>query len=254
VVEVAPDEVADFLHPLPVEAMWGIGRPTAGKLHRLGLTTVGDLASAPADLLRRAFGPHAGRLLTELAWGRDPRRVSPSARERSVGSQETFRADTEDPATIRRELLRMAARTASRTRKAGLLGRTVTISIRFADFTTISRSATLSSPTDVTGEIHAEAVRLYEQLTGRGQPGAGGRAVRRVGVRLESLVPRERGWQQPELTAPEYGWHEAERAVDRAVSRFGPAAVQRASLAAGAAGRGFGHGEADVEQPPVTRG
>jgi DNA polymerase-4 len=224
VCEVPPDGVVAFLHPLPVEAMWGIGQSTADKLHRMGLFTVGDLAATPRDTLRHAFGPHAGIMLAELAWGRDARRVTPSERERSVGSQETFGADTDDPEVVKRELLRMAARTASRLRKARMLGRTVAISIRFANFATVTRSATMSSPTDVTDEIYGQAVALYDRL------GASRARVRRVGVRVENLVPAERAYRQPELTAPERGWREAEQAIDLAVGRFGPAAVQRAAL------------------------
>jgi DNA polymerase-4 len=224
VCEVPPDRVVAFLHPLPVESMWGIGQSTADKLHRMGLFRVGDLAATPRDTLQHAFGPHAGIMLAELAWGRDARRVTPSERERSVGSQETFGADTDDPEVVKRELLRMAARTASRLRKARMLGRTVAISIRFANFATVTRSATMSSPTDVTDEIYGQAVALYDRL------GASRTRVRRVGVRVENLVPAERAYRQPELTAPERGWREAEQAIDLAVGRFGPAAVQRAAL------------------------
>ena len=145
-LEVAPDGIEAFLHPMPVEAMWGVGLPTAEKLHRLGVQTVGDLAHTPRGTLRRAFGPHAGGGLVELAWGRDPRRVVPQVPERSVGSQQTFAADSTDTQVIRRELLRMADRTASRMRKQRVLGRTVSISVRFADFTEVNRSTTVSEP------------------------------------------------------------------------------------------------------------
>jgi DNA polymerase-4 len=148
-LEVAPDGVEAFLHPLPVEAMWGVGVSTAEKLHRLGLQTVGDLAHTPRSTLRRTFGPHAGAMLAELAWGRDTRRVVTQAPERSVGSQQTFAADSTDTQVIKRELLRMADRTARRMRKQRVLGRTVSISVRFADFAEVTRSATMPSPTDV---------------------------------------------------------------------------------------------------------
>jgi DNA polymerase-4 len=82
----------------------------------------------------------------------------------------------------------------------------------------------MSSPTDVTDEIYGQAVALYDRL------GASRTRVRRVGVRVENLVPAERAYRQPELTAPERGWREAEQAIDLAVGRFGPAAVQRAAL------------------------
>ena len=224
-VEVTPDRVLDFLHPMPVEAMWGVGLPTAEKLHRLGIFTVGDLAHTPRGAMRQTFGPHAGGGLIELAWGRDPRRVVPMVPERSVGSQETFGRDTCEPEVVKRELLRMADRTASRMRKQRMLGRTVSISVRFADFTDLTRSATMPTPTDVTEEIYHEAVALYDRL------GLGRARIRRVGVRMEQLVEVSRAYRQPRLTDPERGWREADQAVDAAVRKFGSGAVQRAVLA-----------------------
>ncbi len=223
-LDVPPTQVVGFLHPLPVEAMFGVGEATAEKLHRLGVFTVSDLAHTPRQTLRRAFGPHAGAGLHHLAWGRDGQRVVTSEPERSVGSQETFGRDTDDPDVVRRELLRMADRTAGRMRAAGLVGRTVTVSVRFANFTELTRSATLPTPTDVTGEIYAGALGLYERL-------ALDRArIRRIGVRVEGLISLDRAYRQPRLTDPERGWPEAEQAVDAAVGKFGPAAVQRAVL------------------------
>jgi len=223
-VEVPPRGVAAFLHPLPVEAMWGVGPSTARRLHGLGLETVGDLAQTPVPTLRQTFGPHAGRMLHELAWGRDGRRVVPTEPERSVGSQETLGRDTDDPAVVRRELLRMADRTAGRMRRAGLVGRTVSISIRFADFTELTRAATLPMPTDVTEEVYAAALALYERL------GLGRARIRRVGVRVEHVTAAAQAYRQPQLTDPDRGWQEADQAVDAAVRKFGPAAVQRLAL------------------------
>jgi DNA polymerase-4 len=223
-VEVPPGEVVAFLHPLPVEAMWGVGQPTAAKLQRLGIETVEQLAHAPLGSLRTAFGPHAGRMLQELAWGRDRRRVVPMEPERSIGSQETLGRDTDDPEVVRRELLRMADRTATRMRKAALVARTVSISVRFADFSELTRSATLSTPTDVTEDIYLSAAALYDRL------GLDRARIRRIGVRAEGLVPARRAERQPQLTDPERGWQEADEAVDAAVRKFGPAAVQRAAL------------------------
>jgi DNA polymerase IV len=223
-IEVWPERVGAFLHPLPVEAMWGVGNATAQKLHRVGIYTIGDLAHTPRGSLRPIFGPHAGGMLSELAWGRDRRRVTPQEPEHSVGSQETFRRDTDDPDAVRRELLRMADRTAHRMRKQQKVGRTITISVRFADFTELTRSATLASPTDVTVEIYAQALELYERL------GVERARIRRVGVRVEHLIDRHRVYRQPQLTDPERGWREADLAIDAAVGKFGPAAVQRAVL------------------------
>jgi len=223
-VEVPPDRVEAFLHPQQVEAMWGVGPATASRLHGLGLQTVGDLARTPLATLRQAFGPHSARLLHDLAAGRDRRPVVPTEPERSVGSQETMGRDTDDPDVVRRELLRMADRTTARVRRAGLVGRTVSVSVRYSDFTEVTRSVTLATPTDVTTEVYAAAVALYERL------GPGRLRVRRVGVRVEGVTPARQACRQPQLTDPEHGWPDADQAVDAAVARFGPAAVQRLAL------------------------
>lgn len=223
-VLVRPTEVVEFLHPLGVEKMWGVGEATAAKLHQLGLFTIADLAHTPRATLQRAFGAHQGSLLHDLAWGRDARRVVPDSQERSIGSQETFSRDTDDPQLVRTELLRLSARTASRMRRAGLLGRTVTVSVRFSDFTTITRSGTLASPTDVTDEVFECAWRTFGRLNLQ-------RArIRRVGVRVEGLVEAAEAFQQLPLDAPDRGMREVELVADEVVTRFGPAAVQRASL------------------------
>ena len=226
-VEVCPDGVCDFLHPLPVEAMWGVGPATTAKLHRLGIITVGDLARTPVPALRPRCGPRAGAGLHALAWGLDASPVIASTRERSVGAQETLAVDTDRPAEVRRELLRMADRVARRLRAAGLLGRRVVLSLRFADFRELTRSATLDSPSDVAAEIHAAVVTSYDRL------GLDRARIRRVGVRVEGLIEAGRAHRQPQLTDPVLGWREAEHAVDAAADRFGVGTVQRAALARG---------------------
>lgn len=225
VVEVVPERVVDFLHPLPVEAIWGVGEATAEKLHRYGIQTVRDLAHTPRQTLQRAFGDGQGGLLFDLAWGRDERSVlSREPREHSIGCQETFGRDTDDPAVLTGQLLKLAERAAFRMRRAGMLGRVVTLSVRFADFRTITRSATLPGPTDVTGDIYDQAVMLLGKLKLE-RP-----RVRRLGIRVERLVARDEAYQQLPLDAPDRGWREAEQAADRLVLRFGPGAVQRARL------------------------
>ena len=125
---------------------------------------------------------------------------------------------------IVRELLRLTDRVTTRMRVAGVAGRTVTITVRFADFTTITRSRTLAEATDVTQEIFREAVRSYDAL------GLQRARIRLVGVRLEGLVPRERVQRQLVLGQREHGWSEADRAADRVTRRFGTDAVRPASL------------------------
>jgi len=221
---VPPDEVVAFLHPMPVERMWGVGAATAERLHRFGISTVADLAQTPVDTLVRAFGQHQGALLANLAWGRDARPVVGREPERSIGSEQTFAVDVGDPDQLRRELLRMAEKTASRLRAAGQLARTVTLTIRWADFTTITRSATLPTPSDVTADLHGQATTLFDRLLPLRQ------RVRLVGVRAERLVAADEAHVQPSLDAPDLGWREAEQAIDQAVARFGAGAVQRAAL------------------------
>jgi len=224
-VEVPPAGVISFLHPIGVEKIWGVGPATASALHRLGLHTVGDIAHTPRSTLQRALGAQLGAQLHDLAWGVDARRVIARERERSVGSQETFGKDTDDVALIEDELLRVASRVASRMRAARVLGRTVTVHVRFADFRVVQRSATLRGPTDATGEIHSSAVKSLRAMRLE-RP-----RIRRVGVRVEGLVDADSAYQQPMLGEPDRGWREAERAADAAVARFGPKAVQRATLA-----------------------
>src|SRR5690606_11901849 len=116
---VPRDGVVAFLHPLPVGALWGVGERTEQTLTRLGLRTVGALAAVPVSTLQRALGPALGSHLAELCWGRDPRTVVPDEPERSIGSEETFARDVDDPAVVHRELLRLSGRTAERLRAAG---------------------------------------------------------------------------------------------------------------------------------------
>jgi len=221
VVPVA--EVVTFVQQLPVGALWGVGEKTEEHLGRLGLVTVADIAHTPEATLRRALGA-TGSHLHDLAWGRDPRRVEPVHREKSIGADETFPVDVDDPAYIRRELLRLSQKTARRMRSAGLVGRTISIKVRFADFTTITRSKTLRDPTDVSQEVYAIAVSLYDAL------GLQRARLRLVGVRVEGLVKAATAPVQPTLDEPEHGWRDADRALDRAVARFGSGSVGPASL------------------------
>ncbi len=141
-----------------------------------------------------------------------------------MGAQETFGRDTDDREVIARELLRLTAKVTRRMRTAGVAGRTVSITVRFADFTTITRARTLAEATDVTQEVYQAALRLYDAL------GLQRARIRLVGVRVEGLLPRERVHRQLVLGEREHGWSDADRAVDRAALRFGSAVVGPASL------------------------
>jgi len=221
-------QTLDFLHPLPVAALWGVGERTAETLHRLGLRTVHDVAHAPVSMLRSGLGAALASHLHELAWARDPRRVTPEHVEKSIGAETTFDVDVADPEIIRRTLLALATKTAARLRRGDQTGRTVAIKVRLADFRTLNRSRTLAVPTDVAREVFETAWALFEAL----RPGD---RIRLVGVRVEGLVAAEGSPRQLTLGAPERGWREAEQAADAVVSRFGHGAVRPASLLSGPA-------------------
>jgi DNA polymerase-4 len=230
-----PSAVTTMLHPLDVGELYGVGEKTRELLHRLGLVTVGDVAHTPVRTLQRAVGAHLGRHLHDLSWGVDDRQVVARTSggyfgvlggdpDKSMGANETFAHDTDDRAAIVRELLRLTDRVTGRMRVAGVAGRTVTITVRFADFTTITRSRTLPEATDVTQEIYRAAVRSYDAL------GLQRARLRLVGVRVEGLVPRERVHRQLVLGERDRGWPDADRAMDRVVRRFGAGVVRPASL------------------------
>jgi DNA polymerase-4 len=222
---VPRDQVLEFLHPLPVSALWGVGEQTGQVLARLGLRTVGDIAQTPLATLQRELGAAAGAHLASLAWGRDDRRVVAAAPDKSIGAEETFPTDVDDPEVIRRELLRLSGRTARGLRASGSLARTVVIKIRLANFTTITRSRTLPEPTDVARKIYATACALYAAS------GLDSRArLRLVGVRAAGLVPAARTARQLAFGERPASWRDAEKAVDRIAGRFGPDSVRPAAL------------------------
>ncbi|HYN68221.1 MAG TPA: DNA polymerase IV [Ornithinibacter sp.] len=223
-VVVPRDEVVPFVQQLPVGALWGVGERTEEALVRLGLRTVADIAHTPLATLVRGLGDATGHHLHELAWGRDPRPVEREQREKSIGSDQTFDYDIDDAAEISRRLLALSERTAGRLRAAGLTGRTVTLRVRFSDFTTITRSRTLREPTDSGRAIHEAAVGLFDAL------GLQRARIRLVGVRLEKLVEAAHAPIQGVIGEPEHGWRDADKAVDRARSRFGSGSVRPASL------------------------
>jgi DNA polymerase-4 len=219
------DRVLEFLHPLPLSALWGVGEKTSQTLTRLGLRTVGDIAATPLATLERDIGKAAAAHLHALACGKDDRAVESSVREKSVGSEETFEVDVSDPAIVRRELLRLSRRTARSLRSSGYAARTVVVKLRKADFTTITRSKTLPEATSETQRIYATACALYASSGLSGQA-----RLRLVGVRASGLVPAAGAATQLALGERGTSWHDAESALDKITGRFGPDAVRPATL------------------------
>ena len=223
---VAPGEELAFLHPLPVERLWGVGPATRAKLDRLGVTTVGDLADLPLEAVTSTLGDAVGRHLHALARGVDDRPVEPDQATKSIGHEETFPHDHHERGSLQREVVKMADAVAARLREHGLAARTVTLKVRFGDFQTITRSTTLETPADA-GPVIARAAHL---LLDGVDPAPG---VRLLGVSGSGLVDGatrqlalfdETGEAGP-------GWDEASVAIDSIRERFGDTAIGPAVLA-----------------------
>ena len=223
VVEVAAGDELDFLHPMPVWALWGIGPVTEKRLLALGVTTVGELAAVPADALERYLGVAAGRHLSELARGIDDRPVEPVLEAKSIGHEETFTTDLWDRADLHRRLHRMVDASATALRKAERSARTVTVKLRFGDFSQITRSHTLDGPVDASPAIAAVASALLDGVDV-------GKGVRLLGVSLSGLTDPGAGTQLrldfgPEAAAPPTGTPDSVAgASDRVPAAPGPAA------------------------------
>jgi DNA polymerase-4 len=221
-LEITSDRILTFLHPLPIQAMWGVGPKTAEVLERLGLRTIEDIAKLPRTTLIRALGEANGASLYELAWGRDYRDVTPEEPDRSISAAETFPQDLDNPEEILTEFLRLTERATARLRDRDLFAKTISIKVRFADFSTINRSKTLPLPIDSTHDVYEVVKGLYQALRIE-------RArLRLVGVSLENLS--EGAPHQMMLGEREVGWRQAEGAMDQARARFGKGSVRPARL------------------------
>ncbi|GAA1670399.1 DNA polymerase IV [Glycomyces endophyticus] len=207
----------EFLHRLPVRAVWGIGEKTAEKLTRLGMRTVGDLARLDVDSLASSVGTASAEHLYALARNIDPRPVSPERVEKSISNETTFGHDAPDAAVWGPVLLELSRKVASRARAAGWAGRGVTVKIRFGDFRTITRSRMLAAHTDVGREIYDAAREMADA--------AATAPVRLIGVKLDHLVESASVGRQVALGEPEHGWRDIETVMDRATAKFGKGAV-----------------------------
>ncbi len=183
----------EFLAPLPVGKLWGVGKVTQGALNRIGVHMIGDLSRVPPEDLERRFGKH-GVLLHELSLGIDEREVIPEREAKSIGREETYDEDLADLSSIRGELLSLSDRVASRMRSHGLKGKTVTLKVKYHDFTLITRSVTLDASTDDGGEIYGSVLPLLAKTE------AGRRPVRLLGILLSGLAGRADGllFREPE--------------------------------------------------------
>ena len=226
VLEVDPEKMLEFLHPLAANEIWGVGPKTNELLEKMGLFTIADIANTPRSTLIRVLGQANGSSLYELAWGRDYRDVITEHIEKSISASQTFDVDLYQPEEILKEFLRLTEKSADRLRERGLAASTISIKVRFADFKTISRSKTLDLPTTGTQEIFEVAKSLYLALR------LDRVLVRLVGVSLDSLVENDDVTQMV-LGERTSSWQQADRAIDRVKAKFGRSSLRPARLVDG---------------------
>ncbi|MDQ3871927.1 MAG: DNA polymerase IV [Chloroflexota bacterium] len=218
-VVVQPGQEAQFLAPLPIERLWGVGAHTRAALAEYGVGTIGDLAVLPEDVLTRRFG-RQGALLRERASGFDPSPVADESDAKSVSHEHTFGVDTNDWETIERTLLALSEGVAGRLRAGRVKAATIGVKVRDADFETRTRQRTLAEPTDLTEPIWRTAVALA-------RPQVRGIRVRLVGVVGSHLVQRE---QLSLFGSDDARRRQAVAAEDAIRRRFGERAITRARL------------------------
>ena len=222
---VPPGEELAFLHPLPVERLWGVGDVTARKLHNLGITTVGEVARLEEPALIAIAGRAMGRQLHALAHNRDPRRVRPRVRRRSIGAQRAMglRSYTTWSA-VDATLVALVDRVTRRMRQADRVGSTVVLRMRFSDFTRATRSHTLPYPTAETAAV-LFAARL---LMAGAMPVIERRGLTMVGIAVTNLADGRA--VQMRLRVDRHGDADLDAAVDEVRERYGSQALIRAVL------------------------
>ncbi|MBW2018018.1 MAG: DNA polymerase IV [Deltaproteobacteria bacterium] len=177
---VPPDRVREFLNPLPIKKMWGVGKVMQQALMRLNVRTFRDLSQVPLKVLEKEFGKR-GLMLHQLSMGIDDREVIPDHEMKSIGHEETFSQDILDMNTAKKKLLYLANKVAYRMRKKEAAGKTVTLKVKYSDFRQVTRSKTLPKSTDDGFEIYSIVCRLLEKTA------VGKRPVRLLGISLSQL-------------------------------------------------------------------
>jgi len=215
------EETLTFLHALPVRALWGVGEATHAALESLGVATVGDLAALDPLSLEARIGVSNGSHLAALARGEDPRRVVPDTAAKSVSVSETYETDLTSKGQVDTELLRLCDRLGGRIRRSGLAGRTISLKVRYSDFTTISRSITLAHPTRNPYELQRVLTLLTPKVDWN-------RPVRLLGVEIGTLAdsgsPRQLSTDEPAR------WEDLADIVEQIRDRYGSTAIGPARL------------------------
>jgi len=227
VFEVPVGRERAFLAPRPVGDIWGVGPATLSRLSRSGIATIGELAEFPLERLEKVVGQAHARHLHSLANAVDPRPVASESTVKSMSREETFARDVYTHEALGAELAVLSDSVAARLREAGVAGRTVTVKVRFGDFSTITRSHTLAGSVD-SGVVLARAAKRLLQAVDVA-PG-----VRLIGVGVSDLEDSGQRQLALDLTgdgARAHSWHEVDRAVDLIRGKFGSGAIRPGSAA-----------------------
>jgi DNA polymerase-4 len=223
---IEPGKEREFLDPLPVERLWGVGEKTADRLHILGIQTIGDVAAAQLAILERHLGHAHAAHLHELALGHDDRPVEPGRERKQIGRETTFMTDTDDRQFVRRTLLALTEEVTAHLRRRGLVARTVTVKLRLAPFETHTRQKTLDTPAFTTEAIYPIACELLAAAD------PGDQEIRLVGVSLSGLheTPHEKQLGLFQDTERSTSDPRVAEVMDRISERFGTEALKRGRL------------------------
>jgi DNA polymerase-4 len=241
-IVVPPGSERDFLAPLPVEMLWGVGPKTRERLAPQGIYRIGDLAALPDTQLRQILGDH-GPVLAARARGQDDRPVVEEREPRSMSAERTFAQDISDRTELSRTLMRLSERVGYRLRKSDLMGKTVRLKLRWPDFRTLTRQKRLKQPTDQDREIFQTALELFERVWREKRP------VRLLGVGVSELGPPVR-----QLSLWDSSWDQDERllkALDDIRNRYGTGAVKKAGYMRSQTANGEQNGEDPSEDQLV---
>ena len=219
---IPAEDTAQFLAPLPVSVISGVGPKAVAGLERIGVRTISQLREVPAATVARVLGPRTPEVL-RLADGSDRTGLGHRTRDKSLGTERTWDEDLTDPREVRRRITIMADEVAHQLRRSGFVTRTVVLKLRSPDGTTLTRSSTLSQPTASGERLREHVVALWEREQHRLH------RIRLAGVRATQLEPADGAPVQQELTGRSAGWQDLEAAMDRARERFGGATVSRGS-------------------------
>ncbi|MBW2090495.1 MAG: DNA polymerase IV [Deltaproteobacteria bacterium] len=217
--------VKEFLEPLSIEKLWGVGKATRKGLELLGVKTIGDLSRLPLEVLEKKFGQN-GIHLYRMARNMDERDVETDREVKSIGREETFSRDILDSGTVKKKLLSLAMQVALRMRRKGFTGRTITLKVKYKDFVQITRSTTLPDPTDDQSEIYRRALSLLKETE------AGRRPIRLLGIYLSHLVSPDEIQQLDLFDRRSRGTKEKRlnTAIDAIIEKFGQDAIVPGTL------------------------